>query len=92
MKLVNTDPAKLYPLAQKNLALLVREAKRLEDEARFAPFEIEIEWAPGWNVAIRQRGEAGFTPLCKGAVADYALAAIDGARRMCVMLSATEGC
>ena len=92
MKLVNVNPAKLIPAAQKNLALLVREAKRLEDEARFAPFEIEIEWAPGWNVLIRTRGEKSYTPLCKGAVADYALAAIEGARRMCVMLSSTEGC
>ena len=92
MKLVNTDPAKLYPAAQKNLALLVRKADRLEAEARFAPFEIEIEWAPGWNVNIRTRGEASFTPLCKGALVDYALAAIEGARCMCVMLSSTEGC
>lgn len=92
MKLVNVNPAKLIPAARKSLALLVREAERLEDEARFAPFEIEIEWAPGWNVAIRQRGGDGYTPLCKGELVNFALAALDGARRMCVMLSSTEGC
>ena len=92
MKLVNVNPAKLIPAARKSLALLVREAERLEDEARFAPFEIEIEWAPGWNVLIRTRGEKSYTPLCKGALVDYALAALDGARRMCVMISSTEGC
>ena len=92
MKTKRLPGAAEEPKVQEAFGYVARAAAALERKKLFRPFEVEVEWAPGWTVRIRRRevrrGERASIPLVEKADALSAVTAISGAVSMLAMLPA----
>lgn len=92
MKTKRLPSAADEPKVQEAFGYVARAAAALERKKLFRPFEVEIEWAPGWTVRIRRRevcrGSRASMLLVEKADALSAVTAISGAASMLVMLPA----
>ena len=55
MKTKRLPSAAEEPKVQEAFGYVARAAAALERKKLFRPFEVEVEWAPGWTVRIRRR-------------------------------------